>query len=245
MAQPNKLYSDILVAYDRLDYNPSRRYVTATDVQANANAAVLATALKIGGIHFIDTTNTSVASQRDYLLNNQYKQITQAQYITNIGLSNETVTPLDVITQKDRDFIAGISSGMAINADPLSLYIQPAPVITPKYIMFWPDIATMRVVETPSVTGDVFKLWALGVPAAMGPGIAYSGDAMETNAIALHMVMSANLKRKETNAADKFKGYWNDECANIIQFRSKMRRRRQAGDGRFGFTRLRSVNGAD
>lgn len=244
MAQPTALYADIQAAYDRLDYNPSRRYVTAQDITENMKAAILETALAIGGIHYIDTTNLSVANQRDYVLNTQYKQIKAAQYITNIGAANELVTPLDVITEKDRDFIGAISNSPII-ADPYSLYLQNAPSPTPKYIIFWPEIATMRVVDTPSVSNDTFKLWVLGVPALIGPGVAYSGDAMETNAIALHMVMSANLKRKETNAADKYQAYWSAACQKVVQFRSKMRRRRQAGDGRFGLTRLRSVNGAD
>jgi hypothetical protein len=234
MAAPAKTYAKFISVLDSIVHNPSRRFLSEQDYLNYSNMAVLETALAVGGLNLIDTTVLSVAGTRDYVLNDQYKKIKKAQYITGIGTAAESAVPVEVITQSDQDYLS-----RAALPDALTDATEPV-----RYLIFWPETATVRLVGAPTVTGDTLKLWVIGTPAELSSTVTYDGDQMETMAIVYKMAALARLKSRETGESTIFDNKFEESCDKIRRMRSKMRQVRQIQDGRFFHNRLRSVNGA-
>ena len=236
-------YANILARINSLIFNPSQNFLTAADYQTYIDTAAMTTATELGGLRFIDTSILTVAKQRDYPIDTGWKRLDAAQYIQNIGASNELVFPMDVITEKDADFLALISQPvMGYNADDLTITGQPQP--TSKFAIFWPQNQTLRLSDPPATGGDTIKLWVLGVPQTMNVGVTYAGDAIDLQAIVYAVCDLARLKSRETQESGVWHQRWQEECDRIRRFRSKMNRTRQIADGRFRVTKLRSVNGS-
>ena len=235
-------YANVLAIIDSLVFNPSRNFLKDADYQSYIDQATRTTALEIGGVRFIDASLTTEAGQRDYVLNNQYKRIDQAQYITGYGTGNELVYPMDIITQKDQDYLAAISDPTSM-FDTGGLNISGTPQNVSKYGIFWPETQTLRLSDAPANKGDVVKLWVLGVPQLMAAGVTYDGDPIDMNAIAYKACDLARLKSRETGESGVWDSRFMAECDRIRRFRGKIKRTRQLGDGRYRVTRLRSLNG--
>lgn len=243
MATISKSYDALIALLDSFLHNPSRTFIKPSDLAQYANAAAIDVAMEIGGIPFIDTALTSAASQRDYTPNNQYFKILKAHYVRNINTDTEQATPLDVISQTDRDFIDRISS-LGVSPDNWSLAVANTAQDKPKYLIYWQETSTIRLVETPAVTGDTLKLWVRGLPASLASGVDYSGSTMEMLAIAFRMAQLGRMKSRETQESTFFDNMFTSQIARIRRARGKIKQVRQIQDGRYQSTRLRSVNGA-
>ncbi len=236
-------YANVIARMDSVIFNPSRNFLKDADYQQYIDAAVLDTALEVGGLRFIDATTLTVAGQRDYVLDSKYKRLNQAQYVQNIGATNEIVNQMDVITERDSNFLSVISQPVS-GFDPSSLDVTGTPQVISKYAVFWPEIQTMRLLDTPDTANDTIKLWVLGLPHTMGTGITYDGDASDMNALVFRACDLARLKSRETQESSVWEQKWLAECERIRRFRGKINRVRQIQDGRYRITRLRSVNGS-
>lgn len=242
MPTPVKTYEKFVQLFDSVVYQPSRRWLTDFDIQNYAQLAVLETALEVGGIHYVDATLVTVANQRDYTTPNTIKRILKAHYIKNYGAANEEVCPLEVITQRDADFLGGIAAlGEPSTPAP---FLSPTSADTPRFLIYTPETDTLRLLDTPNTAGHTLKLWCLGTPNEIGPLITYDGDQMETMAIVYKMAGLARVKSRETQEASFFNHQFQESCDRIRRMRSRMRQVRQVQDGRFTRSRLRSVDGA-
>lgn len=236
-------YDQMVQEFNSLVYNPSKRFFTDGDILNYINRGVVETAKEIGGVRVIDSSTITVAGQQDYVLDNAVRQIVGIWYVTGFRTAAEKRVPLDVITQKQDDLINRISFPAA-EAPPWGLQVTGVPQPVPKFAIFWPALRTLRIVDPTAVAGDILLLDCLEIPNVLGPGITYLGDSMETGAIIYKAVSLARLKSRETQESNIFDAKWSEACQSIRRMRSKMRRRRQLGDGRFEVTRLKSVDGA-
>ena len=240
-------YGQLVSEFNSLVYNPSQRFFTAGDILNYLNRAAVETASQIGGVRITDSTNLSVALQRDYVVDSGIRRVDGIWYIQNFGQTNEVRTPLDVITKKDQDVLNRIGyTGYDWCYQPPSSTppAQPtAPV--PQVAIFQPELSTLSLLPIPQNSGDTVWIDCLAVPSALGNGVTYNGDALDTGAIVLRAVAYARVKSREYQESKALLADWKDACMGIKVMRSKERRRRQLGDGRQTLTRLRSVNGAE
>lgn len=243
MAPITKTYPAIQSYYESLFYNPSKRFVTAADELNAMNMAITSVAKDLGGIRMVDTSNTSVASQRDYTINRGHKKIIKAQYIRNPGLSTESITPLDIIDERNADFIRAISTTSSEDNN-AAVTLTGTASDKPKYLQFFPESYTIRLLDTPNTTGDTIKLFTLSIPTIMATGVEYDGEEYEVPAIAYKMAQLAHIKMKDFTYASEMEGFYLKELNSIRAFKFKERRPKQLGDGTFEYTRLRSVDGS-
>ena len=244
MAPIAKTYDAILSNYASLFYNPSKKFITAADELNMMNMAITLFAKDIGGIRMVDTSNTSVKDQRDYVISKAHKRLVRAQYIRDPGLSTEVITPLDIIDERNADFIRRISLPESPDSNSSLALPDNKSVDKPKYAQLIQELFTLRLYGTPNTTGDTIKLWTLSIPSVMSSGVEYDGEEYEVPAIAFKMASLAHRKMKDTGYAQDMDTEYLKELQGIRSMKFKERRPRQLGDGRFEFTRLRSVDGS-
>ncbi len=244
MAPIAKTYDAILSNYSTLFYNPSKKFITTQDETNMMNMAITLFAKDIGGVRMVDTSNTSVANQRDYVISKAHKKLVRAQYIRAPGLSTESITPLDIVDERNIDFIRHVSMPNDPDNNNSIVLTDNTSVDKPKYAQLIQELFTLRLYGTPDVTGDTIKLWTLSIPSVMSSGVEYDGEEYEVPAIAFKMASLAHRKMKDTGYAQDMDTEYLKELQNIRSMKFKERRPRQLGDGRFEFTRLRSVDGS-
>lgn len=243
MAPIAKTYDAILSNYASLFYNPSKKFITAADEANMMNMAITLFAKDIGGIRMIDTSNLTVAAQRDYTISKAHKKIVRAQYITGINTTAEVVTPLDIIDERNADFVRSVSTTMSPDNN-TTLSLTGTSTALPKYLQFFPEIFTIRLLDTPSAAGDTIKLYTLSIPSVLSTGVEYDGEEYEVPAIAFKMAALTHRKMKDTMYAQDMDAEYSKELQGIRAMKFKERRPKQLGDGRFEMTRLRSTDGA-
>lgn len=243
MPTPLKTFEKFVALFDSIVYQPSRRWLTDADILNYAQLALLETALEVDGIHYIDTSIITVSGTATYTTPNNIKRIKKAHYIKNIGTAEEEAAIIEVISQRDSDFLSGISAiGDAGNSG--SPFFAAATADSPRFLIYSPASDALKLIDTPSRDNDRVRLWCLGIPNEIGPGIVYDGDQMETMAIVYKMASLARVKSRETQESSFFDNKFVEACSRVRRMRSRMRQVRQVQDGRFTRTRLRSVDGA-
>lgn len=233
--------------FGSLFYNPAGRFVTPVDVLNYIQGGAADTANEVGGIRVIDQTTITLAGQSVYTLDNAVRKIMEIRYIqspANSGQANGAWVELDMITMRDNAFLNMISTPFQQQNNPYGLVLQGTPQPVPKYGIFLPTLNQLTLLDPPVNAGDTVWLDCLEVPNNLTGSIVYNGDALEMQTIVNKAVGMAWLKRGESQMSQVFDVKWQKGCEGIRRMRSKMRQRRQAGDGRFTTTKLKSVNGA-
>lgn len=243
MAPIAKTYTGILSMYGSLFYNPSKRYITAADETNYMNMAITMLAKDIGGIRTVDTSTVSVASQRAYTLNRSHKRILEAEYIRNFNSSNESIVRLDIVNERDANFIRAASVA-GTSYDNNSISLTGTTQDKPKYILPFYESGAYWLMDTPNTAGDTIRLFCLSMPTVMSTGVSYDGDESEVPAIAYKMAELSHVKMKDMAYASDMQSKYNEQVIQLRGMNFKSRRPKQLGDGRFEFTRLRSVEGS-
>lgn len=229
-------------------YNPAGRFNTPADIVNYLQDAASETANRIGGIRVIDTSTVTVAGQSAYTLDNAIRRIVEAQYRqspANAGNASGTQMEMDLMTQKDEAFLNQLSWPYSqSDPSPWGLVVTGNPQPVSKYCVFFPTLNQIILLDPPANGGDTIWLDCLEIPNNLTGSVQYNGDNAEMSAIVWKAVAMAWFKRGESQMASACDAKWDAACTDIRRLRSMMRQRRQAGDGRFSTTRLKSVNGA-
>ena len=242
MPPQTKVYEDIIKLIKGMIYAPAGRFFTDADYLTFAQNAATQYANDIGGLHLVDDTIVTVASQSRYAIDAKHKAIRKAYYMTNYGTESETVKELEIIDDKNLIYLRGISQAL----DPTTGYsfdVTGNPVEIPKFLLSRPEQNLIVLADPPMNAGDTLRLHTRSLPSALGAGITYDGDERDVLAIAYLVCSIGRMRSRDTGES----GIFDEKYAKIVSAYKRARAKEnqvvQMQDGRFLSSNLKSVNG--
>jgi hypothetical protein len=179
-----------------LVHNPGFKFITQGDEQNALNMAALFVASKLGGILYIDSSVTTTAGVKDYILPNHIAQIRYLELV-DTSQTPEVVTPVDVVSYELMGVIQPSNPALGVgNASPFAYFI--------------PEQHRLHIDAAPQQTGIVIRALCYGLPNVFdlrNQAALYDGNVEQVYAIVHEAASIVSKKMKELAMAKEFHQY--------------------------------------
>ncbi len=238
-----KTYAAVREYIRTMIFNPAERFLEDVDYQQAIKWGASQFATMIGGIYTKELITTT-ANTEIYTLTDGLMKIRRARYVTDVGLSTEEKSVIEVINEDDLAYIESISIRDVLPADERALTITGSPQDKPKYLVYDTDTNEVRLFDATKNAGDQIELWIVTSGLEFSPGGAWDGEAIEVPGIAYMACIALREKSRDIGEAEYFEARAEKAAARVIKMRQKSRQVKQIQDEQTRIRRTRSLFGA-